>query len=87
MSSPLEDECSNAQFEKILKAVNDLKSEIGMIKKILHVTDPSKRNDAQKPKKLGCRNKQQENKSETKNFLFIKFNVQDLLSNPKRESK
>ena len=66
-SLPLEEDGKNLTYEKILKAMNDLKSDMGMVKKYLNLSETSKPNDVQKPKKSGWRSNEQEDKTDKKN--------------------
>ena len=63
----MEEDGKNPVLERIMKAMNDLKSDMGIVKKYLNLSDTSKPNDAQKPKKTGWRSNEQEDKSEEKN--------------------
>ena len=63
----MEEDGKNPVLERIMKAMNDLKSDMGIVKKYLNLSDTSKPNDAQKPKKTRWRNNEQEDKSEKKN--------------------
>ena len=47
----MEEDGKNPVLERIMKAMNDLKSDMGMVKKYLNLSDTSKPNDAQKQKK------------------------------------
>ncbi len=49
--------------------MNDLKSDMGMVKKYLNLSETFKPNDQQKPKKSGWRSNEQEDKSEKKKIF------------------
>ena len=65
---PLKEESKSVLFEKILKAVNDLKSGMGMIKRLPNIAKPSKPNDAQNEKKDGVTMSKMINQRRRTNF-------------------